>query len=76
MIATKMNLPAFSVKMGSFAIFAHKFLSFFRRSRAKFWGLAGNFWSAGHRLWTTDLDQSIRDPFNPWVHLFASPFNQ
>ena len=37
------TLPAYPVKMGSFTVFAHIFLKFFRRSRATFWGLAGTF---------------------------------
>ena len=40
---------------GSFAVFAHIFLKFFRRSRVTFWGLAGHFWPAGHRLGATVL---------------------
>ena len=53
------TLPAYSVKMRSFTVFAHIFLKFFRRSRATFWGLAGHFWPAGHRLGTTGLDRSL-----------------
>ena len=30
------TLPAYSVKMGSYTVFAHIFLKFFRRSRATF----------------------------------------
>ena len=30
------TLPAYSVKMGSFTVFAHIFLKLFRRSRATF----------------------------------------
>ena len=40
---------------GDFAVVAHIFLKFFRRSRATFWGLAGHFWPAGHRLGTTGI---------------------
>ena len=42
---------------GNFAVVAHIFLKFFRRSRATFWGVAGHFWPAGHRLGTTGLNQ-------------------
>ena len=38
------TLQAYPVKMRSFAVFAHIFFKFFRRSRATFWGLAGHFW--------------------------------
>ena len=41
---------------GNFAVVAHIFLKFFRRSMATFWGLAGHFWPVGHRLGTTGLD--------------------
>ena len=40
---------------GNFAVVAHIFLKFFRRSRATFWGLAGHFRPTGHRLGTTDV---------------------
>ena len=40
---------------GNFTVVGHIFLKFFRRSRATFWGLAGHFWPAGHRLGTTEL---------------------
>ena len=53
------TLPAYPVKMGSFAVFAHIFLKFFRRLRATFWGQAGHFWPAGHRLGTTDIDTVV-----------------
>ena len=44
---------------GKFCSFAHIFLKFFRRSRATFWGLAGHFWPAGHRLGTTGIHNTI-----------------
>ena len=44
---------------GNFAVVAHISLKFFRRSRATFWGLAGHFWPAGHRLGTTDVAHAI-----------------
>ena len=40
---------------GNFAVVAHIFLKFSRRSRATFRGLAGHFWPAGHRLGTTGI---------------------
>ena len=53
-------------QIGNFAVVAHIFLKFFRGSRATFWGLAGHFWPAGHRLGTTGVDDAetwVREVF-------------